>query len=112
MATDPTKQVQDQVLDAIKRSQEAVIQAVSTWSETVGQLVPGLPDMPKMPLSDSLPKPSELSDQFFDFAQQMLNSQKDFVDKLVAALPGQHKSAPVPAPAPAPRSAPAKPKAE
>jgi hypothetical protein len=41
---------------------------------------------------DSLPKPSELSDQFFDFAQKLMTSQQEFVQKLIETLPG-HGSA-------------------
>src|ERR1700736_31375 len=84
VATDESKQLQDQVLDAIKQSQDAALQAVSTWSESVVKLAPKLPDMPKLPMADALPKPSELSDQYFEFAQQLLTSQQKFVEQLIA----------------------------
>lgn len=89
---DEHKQVQDQVLDAIKQSQDAALHAVSAWSESVAKLAPKLPDMPKLPMADVLPKPSELSDQYFEFAQQLLTSQQKFVEQLIAALPGQDKT--------------------
>lgn len=89
MPTDEAKHVQDQILDAIKQSQNAVLEAVSTWSESVTKLVPNLPEMPKLPMSDVLPKPAQVSDQFFDLAQQLLASQQEFVEQLMAALPGQ-----------------------
>jgi hypothetical protein len=92
MATDENKHIQDQVLDAIKQSQDVVLQAVSSWSESVAKLAPTLPDMPKLPMADALPKPSELSDQYFEFAQQLLTSQQEFVERLIAALPGQNKT--------------------
>jgi hypothetical protein len=92
VATDESKHVQDQVLDAIKQSQDAALQAVSAWSDSVAKLVPELPDMPKLPMADVLPKPIELSDQFFDFAQQLLSSQQKFVEQLIAALPGKDKT--------------------
>ena len=91
MATDRNKQIQDQVLSTIKQSQDAVIQAVTSWSQTVSKLGPQLPEMPTVPLADTMPKPSEASDQFFEFAQKLLASQQDFVQKLLAALPGQDK---------------------
>jgi hypothetical protein len=86
--TDDSKRVQDQVLDAIKQSQDAALQAVSAWSENVAKLAPKLPDMPKLPIAGALPKPGDLSDQFFEFAQQLLTSQQKFVEQLIAALPG------------------------
>jgi hypothetical protein len=92
MATDDTKRVQDQVLDAIRQAQDAALQAVSAWSDSVAKLVPELPEMPKVPLADALPKPGELSGQYFEFAQQLLSSQQKFVEELIAALPGQDKT--------------------
>jgi hypothetical protein len=91
VATDQNQQVQAQVLDAIKQSQDAAIQAITDWGERVAKLAPNLPDMPKLPMVDSLPTPSELSDQYFEFAQQLLTLQQNFVEKLIAALPGQER---------------------
>jgi 3-methyladenine DNA glycosylase AlkC len=82
------------VLNAIKQSQDAALQVVSAWSDSVAKLAPKLPDMPKLPMADELPKPSELSDQYFEFAQQLLTSQQQFVEKLIAALPARTTPAP------------------
>jgi hypothetical protein len=43
MATeqDPTQELQAQVLDGIRKSQQAVIDGMRTWAETIQQLVPG-----------------------------------------------------------------------
>jgi hypothetical protein len=87
-ASDESAHVQEQVLQAIKRSQDATLQIVSAWSESVAKLVPHLPEMPKLPLVDAMPKPGELSDKFFDFAQKLMESQQEFVKKLIDALPG------------------------
>jgi hypothetical protein len=93
VATDRNKQVQAQVLESIKQTQDAAIQAVSAWGESVAKLAPNLPDMPKLPMiNEPLPKPSELADQYFEFAQQLLTLQRNFVEKLIAALPGQDKA--------------------
>jgi 3-methyladenine DNA glycosylase AlkC len=86
--SDDKSRVQEQVLDALKRSQDATLQIVSAWGESVSKLATKLPDMPKMPTIDSLPKPSEITDQFFDFAQKLMASQQEFVKKLIDALPG------------------------
>src|SRR5271154_7065335 len=80
--------VQDQVLEAIKKSQEATLKVVSAWSESVAKIAPKLPEMPKLPLIDSLPKPGEISDKFFSFAQELMAAEHDFVKRLLDALPG------------------------
>ena len=87
-----SKSVQDQVMDAIKRSQEATLQVVGTWSENVAKMVHNLPELPKLPIPDALTKPSELSDQFFEFAQKLMKSQQEFAKKLIDALPGHDKT--------------------
>ena len=38
---DPTQEIQTQVLDGIRKSQEAVIDGMRAWTETIRQLVPG-----------------------------------------------------------------------
>jgi hypothetical protein len=88
MSTDESKILRDQVLDAIKQSQDAALQAVSAWGESVAKLAPDLPDMPRLPTAAALPKPGELSDQYFEFAHQLLTSQQQFIEKLIALLPG------------------------
>ena len=85
------ERVQNQVIEAIKRSQDATLKIVSTWSENVAKVAPHLPEMPKIPLVDELPKPSELSDQFFNFAQELIASQQEFVKNLFDALPGHNQ---------------------
>jgi len=79
--------VQEQVLDAIKQSQQATLRAVQAWSESVATLVPNLPELPKLQLFEALPKPEEVTDQFFDFAQKILVSQQEFVKSLIDVLP-------------------------
>jgi hypothetical protein len=83
--------VQQELLTALKRSQEATIKVVSAWSESVKKLAPSLPDMPKLPHLDSLPSPGELSDQFFAFAKEMMVAEQEFVKRLIDVLPGHEK---------------------
>ena len=83
--------LQDQVLDAIRKSQEATLKVVSAWSESVAKIAPKLPEMPKLPLVDSLPKPGEISDKFFKFAQELMATEHEFVQRLLDALPGHDK---------------------
>ena len=85
--------VQQELLAAMKRSQEATLKVVSAWSESVKKLAPTLPDMPKLPHLDSLPTPGELSDQFFAFAKELMVAEQEFVQKLIDVLPGHEKRA-------------------
>ncbi len=80
--------VQDQILEAIKRSQDATLKIVSAWSESVAKVAPKLPEMPKLPMMDAIPKPGEISDKFFEFARELMNTQQEFVKRLIDALPG------------------------
>jgi hypothetical protein len=89
---DASAHVQEQVLEALKRSQDATLQIVSAWSESVAKVAPQLPEMPKLPFVDALPQPGELSDTFFDFAQKLMASQQEFVKKLIETLPGSDKT--------------------
>lgn len=91
-AATEAQSVQDQVLDAIKRSQEATLQVVGTWSEQVAKMVHNLPELPKLPIPEALSKQSELSDQFFEFAQRLIKSQQEFAKKLVDTLAHHEKT--------------------
>lgn len=84
---------QEQVLDAIKQSQDAALQFVQAWSEGVTKLTSSLPELPTLPAVAALPKPDELSDQFFGFAQKLMTAQQEFVKKLIAVLPSQDVAA-------------------
>jgi hypothetical protein len=83
--------IQEQILSAVKKSQEATQKVVGAWSESVQKIAPKLPDMPKLPLVDALPKPEEISDKFFSFAQDLLAAEQDFFQRLIDALQG-HES--------------------
>ena len=87
-----TKQLQEQALAVMRQSQEATVRAISLWGAAVDRVAARLPaglEVPRWPLADSLPTPAELSDQFFDFARQVLDQQQEFVQQVLAALPGQ-----------------------
>lgn len=83
--TDPrtaTKELQAQVLDSIRKSQDAVVDALRTWAETVHSLTPSLP-VSSVPFADKLPKPGELVADAFDFASQLLAAQRKFAEDVL-----------------------------
>jgi hypothetical protein len=81
---DPTQQLQTQVLDGIRKSQEAVIDGMRTWAETIQQLVPGTAQA-ALPRTDQLPSPTEVVDSVFDFAAQLLDAQRQLAHSVLGA---------------------------
>ena len=84
--TEYTRAAQDQVLNALKQSQDAVVKAVETWSGAVAKLpVPPV----DVPYSDELPKPEEILETTFEFAQRLLDAQRDFARNVLRAAAPQ-----------------------
>src|SRR3954451_4375997 len=86
------QKVQDQTLDAVRQTQDAVIEAVTAWTETANKLAAQLPDYAKgyevpefADFTKQFPTASEVIDSNFDFAQQVLANQRDFAQRSVAA---------------------------
>ena len=94
MADNPTQQLQDEVLSTIRKSQETVIEAIRTWAQTVQSVTPKIPSVP-VPGADKLPKPEELVSSAYDFAEQLLASQRRFAEEVLKAtsslMPGTEK---------------------
>jgi hypothetical protein len=81
---DPTQELQAQVLDGIRKSQEAVIDGMRTWAETIQQLVPGTAQA-ALPRTGQLPTPTEVVDSVFDFAAQLLDAQRQLAHSVLGA---------------------------
>lgn len=83
------QKVQDQALDAVRKTQDAVVEAVTTWTEAANKLTAQLPDFVKnaeVPnFAKQFPTAAEVIDSNFDFAQQLLANQRDFAQRIVAA---------------------------
>jgi len=73
------QELQGQVLDTLRTSQEAVTDAIRAWATTVQSLIPSLPEA-RVPFADQLPKPSELVSNYYDFAEQLLAAQRKFAE--------------------------------
>src|SRR4051794_38420627 len=80
----PVQGLQDELLNAVRKSQETVIDAIKTWSEAVQSITPKIPSVP-VPGADKLPKPEELVASAYDFAEQLLASQRKFAEEVVKA---------------------------
>ena len=84
MASTPTQDLQNEVLNTVRKSQETVIDALKTWVETVQSITPKVPAV-DMPFGDKLPKPEEVVASAYDFAEQLLASQRRFAEEVLKA---------------------------
>jgi len=91
MASTPTQDLQNEFLSTIRKSQETVIDAIRSWVETVQSVTPKIPSV-QVPGADQLPKPEEVVASAYDFAEQLLASQRRFAEEVLKAttslLPG------------------------
>jgi hypothetical protein len=95
MANTPTQDLQNEVLNTVRKSQETVIDALRTWVETVQSITPKIPAV-DVPFADKLPKPEEVVASAYDFAEQLLASQRRFAEEVLKAtsalMPGTEDS--------------------
>lgn len=95
-----TKDLQGQVLSTVRKSQEIALEAIKTMVDTVHTITPKIPSV-SMPFADRLPKPHDVVASSYDFAEQLLSSQRKFADEVVKAtaalLPGSGESESKPA---------------
>ena len=95
MPSTPTQDIQDEILSTIRKSQETVIDAIKTWVETVQSITPKIPSV-QVPGADKLPKPQDVVASAYDFAEQLLASQRQFSEEVLkvttSLLPGTENS--------------------
>jgi len=80
--------IQDEVLSTIRRSQAAVVDAIERLASTVQSLRPELPEVPfadALNVADKLPKPQDMVRSAYDFAEQLLASQRKFAEDVLKA---------------------------
>ena len=84
--------LQESFLSAIRKSQEITLHAIKAWVETVEYFTPKV-SYAHLPLADWLPKAHDVWDSSFDFAGQVLASQRRFADDVLKVtsplLPGE-----------------------
>ncbi len=76
------QEMQAEILKTVRRSQEAVIEAIKTWTDTVRTIAPPLPEL-NVPLRDKLPKPEELVGNAYDLAEKLLAGQRKFAEDVL-----------------------------
>jgi len=78
------QELQSEVLNTIRKSQAAVVDALEAWTATVQSIKPRLPEV-NVPFADKLPKPKDLVANAYDFAEQLLAAQRKFAEDLLKA---------------------------
>ena len=104
-----TDDLQGQVLDTIRKGQEAVVDGLRSWTEAAEQFVPRTAAWPG---AERYPSPAELVDTAYDFAAELLKAQREFLHKAIEvttpSTSGSRRRAPRPPRAsradPAPRT--------
>ena len=91
MTSTVTEELQDQFLSTVRKSQEIALDAIKTVVDTVQSITPKIPSV-GLPFAEKLPKPQDVVASGYDFAEQLLTSQRKFADEVVKAtaplLPG------------------------
>jgi hypothetical protein len=77
---DATDDLQGQILDTIRKSQEAVVDGLRSWTEAAERFVPRTGAWPG---ADRFPTPAELVDATYDFAGEVLKAQREFLHKAI-----------------------------
>jgi len=83
--------VQAEIVKTVRRGQEAVVEAIKTWTDTVRTMTPQLPEV-SLPFASRLPRPEELVGNAYDLAGKLLAGQRKFAEDVLHAtaslLPG------------------------
>ena len=80
-----TQEVQDEILNTVRKGQETVIEAIKAWVDAVQSVTPKLPSV-SVPLADKLPKPEDVVANAYDVAEKLLSGQRKFAEDMVKAL--------------------------
>ena len=75
--------VRDQIVASVKQAQQFTLDAVTTWADVIGKVVPELPGLPFVP---ARPEVVEGLGTVFGMAEQLLASQRKFASDLASLL--------------------------
>jgi hypothetical protein len=79
------QEIQTELLGAVRKGEEMLVDALKVWAEAAQSITPSIP-MPKLLYGDKLPKPEEFVASTYDFAEQLLISQRKFAESLLEAM--------------------------
>ena len=76
-----SKAMQDEILNTVRKSQTAVLEAIQCWASAVQSITAGV----NIPSAAKLPEPADLVANAYDFAEQLLASQRKFAEDVLQA---------------------------
>ncbi len=82
MATTLMPELPREFLAAARKGQAYALGAIRTWAQTVQSAIPEL-RTPQIPFADRLPEPETVLANAYDFAGQLLASQRHFAEELL-----------------------------
>lgn len=77
----PWVEAQERYLQTVRESQEAITEALGTWSNSLSQVGPEQ----GLPLNDFYARFEQTIDQMFSFFQQLLDHNREFVRSVLQA---------------------------
>jgi hypothetical protein len=84
-----SRTVVDNVLDAVRQSQEFALNNLNTLTDTARKFNAELPTKNiTNPFAEYFPAPGEIVDTYFDFAERLLANQREFAMNLSKGLHG------------------------
>ncbi len=79
------QEMQAEILKTARKGQQAIVGAMRMWADTVRSITPLRKEL-NLPFASRLPKPEELADNAYEFAQKLLASQRKFAEDVVKAM--------------------------
>lgn len=80
--SDYAQTAQEQTLKTVQQGQQAIIEGIRAWANAVEKAIP---ETPAIPYADELPSPQEILKTGFEFAEQLLKSQRQFAEGILEA---------------------------
>jgi hypothetical protein len=90
-----TRELQGEILKTVRKSQEAIVDAIQAWADAVQAIKPPMSDL-NFPFADKFPQPAEFVAGAYDFAEQLLASQRKFAEDALDAIAPLYTSEPAP----------------
>jgi hypothetical protein len=93
------QELQGQILDTVRKSQEMAIEAIKTWTDALQPMTSAMHPV-TLRLADKLPKPEEFVGSAYNFAEQLLAAQRKFAEDVfhvtapLMAVPAKKYSSP------------------
>jgi len=84
-ATDYAQTAQETTLKTIRQGQQAIVEGVRAWASAAEKAIPETPALPAVPYADQLPSPQDIVQTGFEFAEQLLKSQRQFAEGILDA---------------------------